>query len=136
MRSALAPEDALRTASRTGKLADVVHLVLEGADANARDTRGMTPLLFAVTGDDPEIVRFLLEHGADVKARLSSPGGEPTEIARGGTTVLHAAVSHGNAQIVQLLLSAHADPEASEQPATRRWIARCWMDTRRLFGYC
>jgi len=74
MLSTLAPEDALRATSRAGKLPDVVHLVLEGTDVNARDSRGMTPLLFAVTGEHPEIVRFLLEHGADVNARFLLPG--------------------------------------------------------------
>jgi ankyrin repeat protein len=99
---ALVPEDALRAASRTGKLADVVRLVLKGTDVNARDALGMTPLLFAVTGDDPEIVRFLLDHGANANARLSVSG----------QSVLHVAVSHGNPQIVQLVLSAHPDLEA------------------------
>ncbi len=112
MLSTLAPEDALRATSRAGKLPDVVHLVLEGTDVNARDSRGMTPLLFAVTGEHPEIVRFLLEHGADVNARFLLPGGEQTAIPGGGQTVLHAAVSHGNLQIAQFLLSAHADLEA------------------------
>jgi ankyrin repeat protein len=74
--------------------------------------------LYAVTVGKPEIVSFLLEHGADANVRLSTHGERQTNIpSRNGQTVLHAAVTRGNAQIVQLLLSAHADPEALDANA-------------------
>ncbi len=45
-----------------------------GADVNAKDVRGMTPLMLAVATDhqDPAIIRMLLEHGADpnIKSKL------------------------------------------------------------------
>ena len=110
---ALAPGDALRAVVRAGMLAEVVRLVITGADVNTRDALGMTPLLNAVTIDKPEVVGFLLDHGADANARLLLPAEAQAGIRAGdGKTVLHTAVSHGNAQIVLLLLSAHADPEA------------------------
>ncbi|MBM3793824.1 MAG: ankyrin repeat domain-containing protein [Acidobacteria bacterium] len=46
---------------------DMVRLLLEsGADVNARDTRGMTPLMLAVASEqqDPAIVKLLLSRGA------------------------------------------------------------------------
>ena len=45
-----------------------------GADVNAKDVRGMTPLMLSVATDhqDPAIIRMLLEHGADpnIKSKL------------------------------------------------------------------
>jgi ankyrin repeat protein len=111
----LATEDALCAVVRAGILPEVVRLVIKGVEVNARDSLGMTPLLYAVTVDKPEIVGFLLEHGADANARQLLRTGEKTDpLTRDGQTVLHAAVSHGNAQIVQLLLVAHAQTEVPD----------------------
>jgi ankyrin repeat protein len=42
-----------------------------GSDVNARDVRGMTPLMLAVATDhqDPTVIKMLLEHGADPSAK-------------------------------------------------------------------
>ena len=42
-----------------------------GADVNAKDVRGMTPLMMSVTSEyqRPEVVRLLLVRGADSKAK-------------------------------------------------------------------
>ena len=74
-----------------------------GADVNARDENGMTPLLFATWGpggrtpgapasENPGVVRVLLEAGADVNARdnggstalINAAGGKLLETTRGG----------------------------------------------------
>ncbi len=58
---------------------EVVKLLLDaGAAVDARDVRGMTPLMFAVSTDRPnvEIVRTLLAKGADASIRSNS--GEST----------------------------------------------------------
>ena len=50
--------------------ADVIKTLIDaGADVNARDVRGMSPLMLAVATDhqDPAVIRMLLEHGADPK---------------------------------------------------------------------
>ena len=46
-------------------------LIEAGADVNAKDVRGMTPLMLAVATDrqDKAVIRMLLEHGADVQAK-------------------------------------------------------------------
>lgn len=102
--SALPPGEALPAAAQADRLADVVHLVLAGALVNARNALGMTALLLSAMGDDPEIVRFLLDHGADPNLP--------------GQPVLHVAASRGNAQIVNLLLKAGADPNALDEHST------------------
>lgn len=56
---------------------EMVRLLLDaGADVNARDTRGMTPLMLAVASEqqDPVIVKLLLSRGA--RAEDKSPAGE------------------------------------------------------------
>ena len=58
---------ALHFAAGRGDL-DTVRLLLDaGANVNARDIRGLTPLVFAVATDRPniEIIRLLLARGAD-----------------------------------------------------------------------
>ena len=46
-------------------------LLDSGAEVNAKDVRGMTPLMLAVANDhqDPAVVRLLLSHGADVQMK-------------------------------------------------------------------
>ncbi|MDE2974991.1 MAG: ankyrin repeat domain-containing protein [Gemmatimonadota bacterium] len=56
---------ALRIANR---------LLESGADPNAYDDRGRTPLILAARGDNDALVRALLDAGADVQARVR--GGE------------------------------------------------------------
>jgi ankyrin repeat protein len=66
-------ETPLHLAAHRGRLGAVRFLVLEAkVDVNSRDRDGTTPLHMASYGLEatPEVVQFLLEHGADVKARL------------------------------------------------------------------
>jgi ankyrin repeat protein len=75
-------------------------LLLEhGANPNARSDEGMTPLLIAASraGSSP-VVKLLLDHGADAKAKLSN-----------GTGVLTRSAMSGDEGLVRLLLDAVAD---------------------------
>jgi FOG: Ankyrin repeat len=65
---------ALHNAAAFGPVEIVQELLKAGAKVNARDSRGLTPLVFALAADNPsvEIVQALLQAGADANARDTS----------------------------------------------------------------
>ena len=66
-----------------GWLPAVRYLVEElGADVNQRDEEGYTPLHNAASRGDVEVIRFLVEHGADVTA-VSRVGQTTADMANG-----------------------------------------------------
>lgn len=66
-------------------------MVAKGANVNARNTGGIAPVVLAVR--DAEVMRILLDHGADVQARSVE-----------GTTAVISAGSWGNVDSLRLLL--------------------------------
>jgi len=83
---------------------DIVSLLLKnGADPNAVNRYGITPLWLAATNGSVAVVRELLKAGAD--ARVALPHGE---------TSLMAAARTGEPETIRALLSAHSDPNACE----------------------
>jgi ankyrin repeat protein len=80
---ALGSVAVLHPASASGS-ADLVRTLIEGgADVNARDARGMTPLMMAVARADQDaaVIRLLLDHGADVSV-VSAAGETAADWAR------------------------------------------------------
>jgi len=94
--------------NRAGK--EMIKLLLDrGADVNAKDGHGYTPLLTICTKkpDIPEIVeivQLILDAGADINAH-----------GQGETTPLHAACSRGFYPTVKALLAAGADPNPQDE---------------------
>ena len=81
----------------------IVRLVLQaGADPNAPDDDGLTPLHWGAENSNPMVVTHLLDAGADLNARDND-----------GYTALHwAAAQSGNGRVVKALLDRGADPFA------------------------
>ncbi len=127
--------EALHQAVAHGSVAEVKSLIARGADLNARDATGKTPLFHGNT----DIVQLLIAHGADINvqdrwgftplhAALRSRHGEMARllIRRGayvqtqshdGETPLHAAATLGDIEIVRLLVAQGAEVRAQTRTA-------------------
>ncbi len=92
---------ALMASTKTEKSEKVAELLVNaGVDPNARQANGMTALMSAVFNDQEDVVKALLEKGADVKRGAA------------GFNALSLAVERGNKTMVKLLLAAGANPKA------------------------
>jgi hypothetical protein len=81
---------------------EIARVLLErGARVDARDGDGVTALYHAVAFGKTNLVRFLLENGAD-------PGVRMERGMQKGRTPMHAAAERGSAEIVEALLKFKA----------------------------
>ena len=117
----------LVSAAWSGDLVAAQDLLARGADINAHaiiSTSGQgvdyTPLMWAVRRGWDDIVRFLIEKGADVNLADEK-----------GITPLMTAATSGNGErfisIVRLLVEAGADPDTQDLMQQR--TAMSWMQT-------
>jgi len=88
----------------------IENLVKMGADVNAADASGLTPLhlasagyLVGAAGESVESVKFLVRHGANVNARTKS-----------GETPLHGAARSNYYRVARTLLELGADPTLAD----------------------
>ena len=86
----------LLQATEAGDIEQMAALLAQGAEVNARNAYGWTPLHVAAVGGDPAVVALLLQHGADVHAESHI-----------GTTPLDNATTRGGRKAVIDLLLAH-----------------------------
>lgn len=124
---------ALMKAVQKNDLAGVKALIAQGADVNELDTNGDAPLVMAAYKGHTEIVRALLDAGADVAA--VDPGMKATALhaasyagrtdaaalliaygidinrqgPRNGYTALHDAIWQNNVETARVLIDAGAD---------------------------
>jgi len=96
----------LALAAYFGRPAAVQVLLEGGADvsATARNPMRVQPLHAAVAGRHLDVVRVLVEAGADVNVHQ-----------HGGWTPLMGAAAHGDVETVDLLLAHGADPTATNE---------------------
>ncbi len=120
--SDLTGETPLMACAHTGSVDAVKLMIARGADVNAKETqREQTVLMLAVAGKHSEVVRVLVDHGADVNARsrissLDTPVRSPTYFpdvhfptTTGGFTPLLFAAQQGDIESARILLEAGAD---------------------------
>ena len=77
---------------RTVTLEELTALIANGAEVNAKDKDGWTPLMYAAANGHLEIVDFLISKGADVNAK-----------SKDGRTSQMQAVLDGHPDVVEFL---------------------------------
>lgn len=100
-------------------IADVntVRMMLDhGADVNAFDPLGRTPLMYAAASDllALDVVKLLVERGANVNAKDTHKQGGDS-----GLSVLDIAKLHGDTPVVEFLVKAGAKSTAPSPPALK-----------------
>lgn len=127
---------SLRLAVRTGRV-EICRLLLA---ENANPTEATPyPLIADATGS-PEVLKMLIDKGANVHQRVQVTrklGGLFTE--GGEAAPIHFAVRRGNPECVKILLDSGADPNAANESGetplhlallTEQWERSCGHDTK------
>lgn len=84
---------------------EMVELLLVcGANANARSVFGVTPLMFAMLGEDVKVPKMLIQAGADVNAA-----------DKDGRTALMLAAFDGQTKFMKLLIASGANVNATDK---------------------
>ena len=111
----------LHDAAFMGKVVEARKFIAEGADVNARDVFGSTPLLTAVRPYGEPVVRLLVTSGADVNAAGAMED-----------TPLFSAARKGLTDIVRMLLEAGADPGYARGDGTTALMEACIFGHREI----
>jgi len=114
----------LMAAAPYGSAALISQLLRAGAQVNAKDVRGMTPLMLAVASEtqDVKVVKLLLRAGADTKVRSSS-----------GETSLDWANKFGSPPVIEALKQAHSQVEG-RHPSVSEVVDRTDLDLRKALN--
>jgi serine/threonine protein kinase len=79
---------------------EVRSLLDRGVSPNAKDANGSTLIHYAVTNNQVDVAKLLIDRGADIHAHYS----------RDGHTALHLAVLHQDGEMTKLLIDNKVDP--------------------------
>ncbi len=101
------PDDAFLALCRTGTVEEVREAFASGANIHARDSElGGTALMWAAAGNpNPEVIKTLLEKGADINARDKA----------GGQALIWAAKGNSDPETIKTLLKGGADVNAQDK---------------------
>ena len=94
----------LMIAAAKGYSLEIERLIQNGADVNAESEEGVTPLIFAIAGNQKNIVNMLIQYGADVN-----------KMTKKNETPLLIAVKGQKEEITEALIRAGADIDFSDR---------------------
>ncbi|TGO47934.1 hypothetical protein BOTNAR_0500g00010 [Botryotinia narcissicola] len=95
----------LHVAAYRGNIEAIEFVIVEKhLRVNARASLGLTPLFFAIFGDQESVVKMLLQHGADANECYG-----PIKVMP-----LHVAVAAENVSVIEMLMSHGADPHLAD----------------------
>ncbi len=97
-------DELLRQAAKRGDVEATNLLLQQGANIDAADNSGETPLHIAAFNSSSEVGRVLLERGANIEAA-----------DKAGWTPLHYAAQKGHSEVVKVLLDAKANIDAADK---------------------
>ena len=109
---------ALFKAATEGNIKGIKQLIADGADVNAKNRDGTTPLQTAAIRGHKEFLELLIANGADVNAK-NEDGMTPLHCTAVGTSLNYLSrggrygVDHK--EIAELLISAGADVNAQDE---------------------
>ena len=96
-----------------------------GINIDKRDEKGLTPLHYACQKGSRDIVRLLIENGADVTMETNT-----------SVTPLHLAVMSGNKEIIKMLADAGADVNATDKEGRNSLMYGIRSEERRVGKEC
>jgi ankyrin repeat protein len=104
---------SLVEAVRANQSKEAIKLIRQGADVNASDSRGYTPLMWAASWGEGELAAVLIKRGA----RINTPAAD-------GATAWSIAVTNGHRPVAEALMKAGAncralDPDWDPQQAAK-----------------
>ena len=105
----LRADESIHLAAEAGHIEAVKKHLADGADVNAKDIGGWTPLHEAAQSGHKEIAELLIDAGADVNVEDND-----------GETPLHKASSSGEKVIIELLIAKGADVNAIDN-SSQEW---------------
>jgi len=107
----------LFSAVKSNDLELAIQLIKDGADVNGIDETGQSPLHHACYLGYLEIIKLLLDNGANVNKT----------VPKLALTPIHGATMNGNRSIVALLVDRGADINARDSEGATPIFAACWI---------